>query len=429
MKRVGVIGAGPSGIAAARACLREGHETVVYEKSGDIGGNWVFREEPGHSSVYETTHIISSKAFSQYEDFPMPDDYPDYPSHRQLAAYFQAYARTFGVERVVRFHTEVVHARHLPAGGWELRLRDPRSPGEGERVERVDALLVANGHHWDPVVPEVPGRFAGTLLHSHAFKRAAPFAGQRVVVVGAGNSACDIAVETSRVSARTFVSIRRGQHIIPKFIFGVPNDVAYAKLLALPRALRQPLLEAAARVVQGRYAQYGLPEPEVGILEMHPTLNSELLYFIRHGEIHVRRGIERFDGDEVVFVDGVRERADTVIFATGYRISFPFFDPGPFDWAEALAVPLYRKMIHADYDDLYFIGLFQPLGCIWPLADHQGRLAARAIAGKWRRPRDLRARIAHEMANPHYRFQRERRHATEVDYHQFRRELLAELAA
>jgi hypothetical protein len=160
---------------------------------------------------------------------------------------------------------------------------------------------------------------------------------------------------------------------------------------------------------------------------MHPTLNSELLYFIRHGKVHPRPGIARLDGDAVVYTDGRREAFDTLIWATGYRTRFPFLASEITPWQDAERVPLYRKMIPADRPGLYFVGLFQPLGCIWPLAEYQGRIAARAICGRWRRPDDLAARIAHEMAHPHYPFQRSRRHATEVDYHRFRKELLAEL--
>jgi len=260
--RVAVIGGGPSGIAAAKALLAEGLIVVVFEKSDQVVGNWVYREEPGHSSVYETTHIISSKTFSQYEDFPMPAEYPDYPSHAQLKAYFQAYARHFGVDARTLFRSEVMRAERRDDGQWSLTVRDT----EDVRTERFDALIVANGHHWDPVTPDVPGQFSGQILHSHAFKKAEPFRGQRVLVVGAGNSACDVAVETSRVSARTCLSVRRGQHIIPKFLFGVPNDVLYARLLGLPRTLRQPLLHLGELLAQGRYTQYGLPEPDVGIL-------------------------------------------------------------------------------------------------------------------------------------------------------------------
>jgi len=425
MKRACVIGAGPSGIAAAKALLADGIEVVVFEKSHEVGGNWVFRDGPGHSSVYETTHIISSKTFSQYEDFPMPASYPDYPSHVELREYFQAYAGHFGVVPIIRFGTEVLHAAQDGDRRWRLKIR--REGVESEDV--FDALLVANGHHWNPFIPTVPGQFTGQILHSHAFKRAEPFRDQRVLVVGAGNSACDVAVETSRVSKKTLISMRRGQHILPKFMFGVPNDLLYAKLLWLPRRLRQPLLRLGERLSQGDYEQYGLPEPEAGILEMHPTLNSELLYYIRHGRIGVRRGIERFSGSTVYFTDGAADELDAVVFATGYKITFPFFDPSFIDWSDALDIPLYRKMIHPQIDNLFFIGLFQPLGCIWPLADYQGRIAARAINGTWKRPADLAARIEHELSHPHYAFKKERRHSVEVDYHAFRKELLAELGA
>lgn len=422
--RAAVIGAGPSGIAAARALIEEGITPVVFEQGERIGGNWVFRPEVGHSSVYRTTHIISSKTWSAFEDFPMPDDYPDYPSHTQLAAYFEAYARRFGVDRHVRFGRMVIAAIPAGEGRWQVRWRE----GGIEHVDTFDALLVANGHHHVPNIPEYPGHFAGEMLHSHAYKEAAPYAGRRVLVVGAGNSACDVAVEVSRVASLVALSVRRGQHILPKFLFGRPGDVNYAKLTWMPWRIRQWLLGLTVRIVQGRYADYGLPEPDCGVLEMHPTLNSELLYFIRHGKVHPRPGIARLDGDAVVYADGRREAFDTLIWATGYRTHFPFLAPEITPWLDADRVPLYRKMIPAEHPGLYFIGLFQPLGCIWPLAEYQGRIAARAINGRWRRPHDLAARIAHEMAHPHYPFQRTRRHATEVDYHRFRQELLAELA-
>ncbi len=422
-KRVAVIGAGPSGIAALKALLAEGHDAVAFEQGERIGGNWVFRPGPSHSSVCETTHIISSKRWSAFEDFPMPDDYPDYPSHSQVLAYFERYVAHFDLAPRIALETRVDRAIRSDHGGWTLQL----SSTGVVRGEHFDAILVANGHHWDPFLPEVDGRFDGQVLHSHAFKRADPFRGLRVLVVGAGNSACDVAVELSRVAAHVGLSVRRGQHIVPKLLGGRPGDENNARLLWLPRGVRQWLLGRVLRLVQGRYSDYGLPEPEVGVFEMHPTVNSELLYFIRHGRIHPRAAIRSFDGASVVFADGAREAYDAVIFATGYNMRFPFLDPALVPWVGAHGVPLYRKMIPAAVDNLYFIGLFQPLGCIWPLADYQSRIAAREIAGRWQRPADLQVRIDREQANPHYRFQRSRRHATEVDYHRFRAELLAEL--
>ncbi len=423
--RIAVIGAGPSGIAAAKECLGTGlgDGLCVFEKSDQVGGNWVYREEPGHSSVYDTTHIISSKYYSEYEDFPFPEGTPDYPHHSHLRRYFQDYAEHFGVTPKIRFHTEVLRAERDAGGLWQLRLRDP----EGERTETFDVLMVANGHHWNPRMPEYPGEFAGELLHSHDFKNNKPFEGKRVLVVGGGNSAADVAVECSRVASRTAISMRRGHWFLPKFMFGLPGDVVYEKTAWLPNRLRQWVLQKSVEIIAGRNERFGLQTPEYKILQGHPTLNSELTYFLGHGEIIPKVGIERFDGHTVHFSDGSHEDFDVVICATGYKISFPFFDKSFIDWEDALYVPLWRRMFHQDVKNLYFIGLFQPLGCIWPLADYQALLACMELTGRYRRPADMAAAIEQERRNPHFDFVRTPRHSTEVDYAQFRKELLAEL--
>lgn len=421
-KRVCVVGAGPSGLAALKNLRAEGLTNVVcYELSDATGGNWVFRPAPGHSSVYETTHIISSRKYSQFEDFPMPADYPDFPSHRQILDYFRAYERHFGLTGLIELNARVERVAPDADGGYRVVV----SRGGDRREERFDAVLVCSGHHWDPQVPDYPGRFDGEQLHSHDYKTAAPFAGRRVLVVGGGNSACDIAVETARVSAATELSLRRGYYIIPKIAFGMPTDVIYAKLRWLPKRLRQMAIQAGIRVAMGRWSKYGLRTPECRALEMHPTLNSDILNAFRHGTVRPRPGIERLEGRDVVFADASRETYDTLIWATGYRLSLPFFDPDFIDWRDAVDVPLYLKMMLPGSPGLYFIGLFQPLGCIWPLADHQARIAARTIAGTLPPPADLRARAERERRRPHWNFERTPRHALEVDYQEFRKELIA----
>ncbi len=390
----------------------------------------VFDADSGHSSVFETTHIISSRTLSQYDDFPMPPDYPDYPSHEQLAAYFQSYARHFDLYPHIRFATLVTHCRPAPTGGWEVTTVPDAEPGAVPVHEHFDKLVVANGHHWDPRWPDYPGEFSGALTHSHSFKRAAPFANQRVLVIGGGNSACDVAVETARVSARTDLSWRRGYWIVPKFVFGTPSDVIHNRLAnsplgaLLPESARVWALERVLRLVNGPHAAHGLPDPDHRFGETHPTVNSELLYALRHGRIGVRPDIARFDGRDVHFTDGSHATYDAVVACTGYRISHPFFDGDLIDYSEG-PVPLYLKMILPTRDDLAFIGLFQPLGCIWPAAELQARILAAWWSDRWSPPADRAAAIQAELDRPHLRQVDSPRHTITVDYPRFRKELLA----
>jgi len=396
-QRICVIGAGPSGITAAKNLLATGfRRVVVYDRNAEVGGNWVYSPDPSHSSVFETTHIISSKQLSQYEDFPMPDGYPDYPGHAELKAYFQSYARHFGVDHVLQLRTEVQSARPRPGGGWTVTL------GDG-RLEEFDALLVASGHHWDPRMPSYPGTFGGELLHSHAYK-------------------------TARCSARTEISMRRGYWFVPKFFMGLPTDVINDRLMRkFPKLIRQQAGKLTVWLIQGKNSHYGLPEPEHGPFEAHPTINSELLYFIRHGRIHPRPDISRFEGKTVHFVDGSSAEFDAIIAATGYVTRFPFLDAAEVGDYSGREVPLYLKVFHPRFEDLFFIGLFQPQGCIWPLSDWQGRLVARALLGAWKRPANIEGAIRRELDHPDFRFTDSIRHAVEVDYHDFRKRLMTEV--
>ncbi len=424
-KRICVIGAGPSGITAAKNCLEAGLDVVVFEKNDKVGGNWVFNAKTGHSSVYENTHIISSKTLSEYEDFPMPADYADYPNHRQLQAYFESYARHFGVYDQIRFNHSVTHASRLPLGEWQVDFTD--AEGAAQR-EIFDVLMVSNGHHWDPKYPEFKGSFSGKLMHSHDFKGVTEaWRGKDVLVIGGGNSACDVAVESARIAGTVRLSMRSPQWFIPKFIGGVPSDIFATYSLGMPKRARQLMLRAVLYALQGSYKKYGLLENKVLPLQNHPTANSDLFDFIRHGRIKPRPGIERLDGEHVVYTDGTRERFDIICACTGFWTTFPFFDTALINFKHAEKVPLYRKMMHADYDNLYFIGLFQPIGCIWPLADYQAKLACQEILGHYKRPYRMKAAIQHELDHPHFKFEGGQRHAMEVDYHQLRDELKADL--
>ncbi|WP_039948496.1 flavin-containing monooxygenase [Leptospira fainei] len=425
-KRVCVVGAGPSGIAAGKNCVQYGLDVVVFEKNDKVGGNWVFNAKTGHSSVYENTHIISSKVWSEYEDFPMPDDYPDYPNHKQLQAYFESYAKHFGVYDKIRFKHTIQKITRTPTGDWKVEFLNAAGK---KKTENFDVLMVANGHHWNPKFPEYEGKFTGKFLHSHDFKGVTEeWRGKDVLIIGGGNSACDVAVESARVAKSVKLSMRSPQWFFPKFLFGMPSDV-FAALTPgwIPAKIKQYTLTKLLHLLQGSYKSYGLPENTTLALSHHPTLNSDLLDFIRHGRIVPRPAIKALHGKEVEFVNGMKERYDIICACTGFWTTFPFFDKSFIDFQYAEKIPLYRKMMHADYPNLYFIGLFQPVGCIWPMADYQAKLACLEILGRYQRPKDLKAAIQYEIDHPHFSFGGGQRHAVEVDYHGFRKDLKSDL--
>ncbi len=421
-KRVCVIGAGPSGITAAKNLLDEGHKVVVYDFGSEVGGNWVFSEEVGHSSVFETTHIISSRTLSQYADFPMPLDYPDYPSHKNLAAYFQSYAHHFNLYPYIQFNTLVRHCEQISQDKWKVIVEQ-----NGVVQEDIfDALAICNGHHWLPRMPNYPGSFEGEFIHSHDVKKFLRFANKKVLVIGGGNSACDVAVESSRVAASVDISWRRGYWIAPKFMMGKPADVFSTKIHWLPQVLWQKLSSLSLLIRFGRNADYGLPNPDGPLGSHHPTINEDLFFTIRHGKIKPRKEIDHMEGQDVFFKDGSKGTYDCIIACTGYIISHPFFDKNLIDYSEG-EVPLWLRMMHPDIKNIYFIGLFQPLGCIWPGSELQSKIMARELAGKWERPADLKKHIDNELRNPDFDQINTPRHTITVNFHRFKSRLLRHL--
>ena len=417
MPRIAVIGAGCSGITAVKTLVEQGlTDLVCYEKQDQIGGNWVYTGSPGHSSVCETTHIISSKTLSQYSDFPMPADYPDYPSHRQVLAYFQAYTDHFDLLPYIQFNTGVEKVLQQADGTWLLRLSDGSQ-------EQFDHVLVANGHHSSPRHPAWRTDFTGQYLHSHDYKNNQGLEGKSILVVGAGNSGCDCAVESSRVAASVDISVRSPQYIIPKFFMGRPTDTFAENLQWLPKAVQNLLHRLTVRIQVGQYSDYGLPEPTFPPTKSHPTVNSELLDKIRHGKVRPRPGIQKVEGNTVVFTDGSSQQYDTIIAATGYKTRFPFFDADFLQWEDATNIPLYLRVFHPEYEGLYFIGLVQPQGCVWPLSEAQSRQVGKIISGALKLPTHWKTQAREEGDRIERSFVLNPRHAVEVHYHPYLRQL------
>ena len=424
LPRVCVIGAGSSGITTVKALRDAGVPFDCFEKSDRIGGNWVFGNRNGMSAAYRSLHINTSKRRMEYADLPMPDAYPDFPHHTQVAAYFEHYAEAFDLKPHIQFNRSVERAdldRHDAT--WTVTLDDGSS-------QRYDAVVVANGHHWDPRWPDPapPGRFAGDQMHAHDYRDSEPLKGRRVVVVGMGNSAMDIAVESSRVAERTFLVARRGVHILPKYLFGTPFDLLPQHPL-FPFKARQATLKALLAVAVGPPERYGLPRPDHEVLEAHPTVSAEIHDRLGHGDITVKPAIERFEGDHVRFADGTAERADLVVWCTGYKVSFPFFDSALIS-APGNDLPLFKRVFHPEIATVFFIGLAQPLGAVMPVAEKQSKWVAAHLVGGYLPPArpEMRKDIARERARLRRRFVASPRHTMEVDFDDYLHEVDVEWA-
>ncbi len=422
-----IIGAGSSGITAAKALQDRQIPFDCFEKSDRVGGNWVFGNKNGMSAAYRYLHINTSREVMQYTDYPMPKAYPDFPHHSHIARYFDDYVDHFGLRERITFETGVQHAHRRGDGVWEVTL----DTGE---TRTYDALLVANGHHWDARWPEpaFPGSdsFAGTQMHAHSYVDNEPLRDRDVVVLGMGNSAMDIAVEASYVARNTYLAARRGVWIIPKYIGGRPLDQPTLSIIRNPRIplkVRYRIAELMLKQTVGDLTAYGLPAPDHRFGQAHPTVSGRILDRIGHGTIAPRPNIARLEGDQVVFTDGSSVHADVVIYCTGYKITFPFFDEDLIS-APDNHIELFRRVFHPEIPNVFFIGLLQPWGAIMPLAEAQGRWVGDHLRGEYALPPQpqLLRDIERDLSAMAKRYVASKRHTIQVDADNYLRDMDSE---
>ncbi len=424
--RVCLIGAGSSGIAAAKALHERGLDFDCFEKSDRVGGNWVFANKNGMSAAYRELFINTSRPRMEYSDFPMPESYPDFPHHSQIAAYFEQYVDHFGFRDRITFETGVEHASRDADGAWRVTL-------DNGETHVYDVLLVANGHHWNARWPEpaFPGSesFKGEQMHAHSYLENKVLEGKKVVVLGMGNSAMDIAVESSYVAERTYLAARQGVWIVPKYIFGKPVD-QMRNDPRVPFKLRQRITQQLIRSYSGPPERYGLPKPNHRFGEAHPTVSGRILDRIQHGTVTPKPNIEALEGSRVRFVDGTEVEADMVVYCTGYKITFPFFDEDLIS-APDNHIELFRRVFHPEIPNLAFIGLLQPLGAIMPLAEAQGAWVGDYLEGDYELPDEaaMRADIEADQRAMRERYVASKRHTIQVDYDDYLYELARERQA
>ncbi len=370
-----IIGAGAAGLAALKVLLDHGVEVDCFEKSGVVGGHW-------HTD-YESLHLITSRDVSGFAGFRMPEHYPVYPSRDQMRDYIESFADRFDLRRHVVLNTEVTSVTPRgPRGqqGWTVQLA-------GGETRDYDAVLVANGHLTDPYVPDYPGTFTGKALHSSDYSNAADLEGARVLVVGVGNSGCDLVVDAVNARLDAHISIRQGQLFQPKAIFGRPR-AELRWLSRLPLVVQERVTRALIDVVIGRNSAYrGLPEPATRNLNrQRPVIANLLLYWIQHGRITARPGLARFEGRTAHFVDGTSTEYDTVLWATGFRTTLPFLDESLLERRNGVPLRVGGLAVPVGLENLYFIGMAAPRGPQLPVYSAQAELVAEFLELKAQDP-------------------------------------------
>ncbi|WP_243077014.1 NAD(P)/FAD-dependent oxidoreductase [Microbacterium sp. SS28] len=384
--RYAIIGAGPSGLAAARALQKAGIAFDGYEASRGVGGLWDI-ENP-RSTMYESAHLISSRTTTEFAEFPMETD-ADYPSHRVLIGYFRDYAARFGLTGHFRFETRVT-ALEREGDGWMLRADGP----DGATESRYDGVVLANGTLAEPHIPAFAGEFSGEIFHTSQYKRASQLAGRRVLIIGAGNSGCDIAVDAVHHAASVDMSVRRGYYFVPRYLFGKPSDTLNQGR-PLPARMKQFVDRRVLQAFTGDPVRFGFPKPDYKIYESHPIVNTLILNHLGQGDLRIRPDIERFDGQTVHFRDRTSGEYDTILLATGYTLDYPFVARSELNWT-GWSPKLFLNVFPPSFNGLYVIGMLEASGIGWQGRYEQAELIAGYLSALARHPQRaaaLRARV------------------------------------
>jgi len=372
MTRYCVIGAGPAGLAALKTMLDAGHEVDCFEKSDVIGGHW--------NHDYDALHLITSRQVTGYEGFPMPEDWPLFPHRDQMLEYFHLFADNFDLKGKITFNTAVESVEPLstdgPVGsaGWRVTTSDGL-------VRDYDGVLVAHGHLWDQKIPDIPGEFTGKQIHSGSYRNTSDIKGHRVLVIGSGNSGCDLAVDAAQQHFDTHIVVRRGHFFQPKTFFGKPRS-ELGFLTEFTPDEQDLIARLMMKVKVGTFEDYpGMPEPDHHTLaEGPPIVNDLLLYWIQHGRITVRPGVERFEGNTVHFADGTSDEFDTILWATGFYASLPFLDDSLLKPQDDVPLRVGAAVVPLNLEKLYLIGMIGARGPQPPIYPIQADIAARMIA-------------------------------------------------
>lgn len=439
-KKICIIGGGASGITAAKACIEEGHDYVIYEMYKTFGGLWRYRDEDinGLPSVAAATIINSSKEMSAFSDFPPRAGYPNYMHNTRMIEYIEDYAKHVGCIDKIFFEHKVLSVTKSDTfdqdGRWDVHVEDMKT---GRKFSHTfDGIMVCTGHHVTPTMATFPGqdKFKGQILHTHSYKKPADFVGKRVVVVGIGNSGGDVAVELSMVNPKVYLSTRRGAWVVHRVgPQGKPFDTLFLRrfLNVFFNALPYNLVCSTSEFFINQHfdhSQYRI-KPKHRIFEQHIMVNDALPNRILSGTIELKNNIERITENGVIF-QGEHEEVpcDVIIMATGYKVDFPFIDQSLVPVIDN-KVDLYKYVFSPNLqphpETLAFIALAQPIGALFPIAEMHSRWYALVMSGKCKLPPEevMRKDIAKKHAYLESRYYGGPRNTLQVDWINYMDEL------
>ena len=381
-RRVAVVGAGPSGLVAAKSLQEEGLEPVVFEQADGVGGQWY--GPSAHSGVWPGMRANTSKTLDTFSDLPPADSLPMFPRVEELRDYLRSYAKTFDLDPLIRLKTPVRRIER-DDGRWRVVAGD----GSGERF---DGVVVASGRFNRPHRPAIEGLegFAGQVVHSFHYRGRDAFRGQRVVVLGNSVSGTEIASDLAiDDSIRVTAAIRKPRYVIPRVSRGVPSDWRFFTRFSAYLAMGLPpeaVADGMKRLildVSGHPSQYGAPAPHENLLVAQITLCQHWLAYVAEGRIRCRPAIVAVRGRTVVYADGREEEADAIVTATGYELSLPFLsdDVRRTLNADSTGLDLYVHTFHPDLPGLAFIGQYILIGPYAPCVELQARWTAMVWSG------------------------------------------------
>ena len=411
--KIAVIGAGPCGLVATKTLAQAGLDVVCYEMSDTVGGHWKIDNLSGKSAAYESLTTNTNKQMSRLSDYEMPAEWPDLPTHAHLHRWWCDYVRRFALDDLLRLECEVHTLERIKGveavakGGWRVGYSHKAANASDE----FDAVILASGNYWLPKQPDILEAFTGEIIHAREYRspeRPLHTRGRRVLVVGTGNTGCELALEIKAAGAEeVYLSARSGNWIFPKYIdtpegpqhiaqkapVSHPLDPVPWIFAALPESIRDRVFNAIGKlVIKKQFGEYnrrleraGLPPPPDNPLAKRPTVADGLAEKLEAGELRAVGSMEQVDGRRITFKDGLVNEFDVVICATGYGLSYPYLDQRYLD-TSGDDMLLYRGLMHPEHHSLFVVGVSRPTGGFWPIAEAQSQFIAKLLAGTYRLP-------------------------------------------